>query len=386
MTVRYGGELRILIVGGGIAGLTLAALLRQRGFHPEIVEKAEDYGGVGYVIGLWPAGSSVLKGLGLFRVFVAAGQEFTDYTVADGQGNVLHHYDFRALGARSGPAYLLQRSALVAILRQGIGDTSLRFGTTVVALDENGGELRAAFDDGSVGVYDLVVGADGIHSQVRRLIFGDAPLEYQHMTSWAFWIDPALAARTEVTEYWGAGRFFGVYPAKDALCCFVVAAARANQPDPVAQRIDRIRATFKPLGGVVPRVLADLPDPQDIWHDDFYDLKLPQWRRGRIVLIGDAGAAILPTAGIGASMAMESAAALADELSRADSLFLEHSLERFIARRRARVDRVQKESRTLARYALVDHPLAAKARDLIVRSYSQRRMERRMADMVSATL
>lgn len=136
----------------------------------------------------------------------------------------------------------------------------------------------------------------------------------------------------------------------------------------------------------MPHVLADLPNPEDIWHDDFYDLKLPQWRRGRIVLIGDASAAILPTAGVGASMAMESAAVLADELSRADSQVLERSLERFIARRRARVDRVQDASRTLARYAIVGHPVAATLRDLIVRAYSQRRMEQWFTGLVAATL
>ena len=113
--------------------------------------------------------------------------------------------------------------------------------------------MRATFDDGAVGVYDLVVGADGIHSRMRRLIFPDAPLRYQGMAGWAFWIDPTHAPRTEVTEYWGAGRFFGIYPAKDAFCCFVVAAAPAEQADPVARRIDRIRAAFANLGGVVPQ-------------------------------------------------------------------------------------------------------------------------------------
>jgi 2-polyprenyl-6-methoxyphenol hydroxylase-like FAD-dependent oxidoreductase len=178
----------------------------------------------------------------------------------------------------------------------------------------------------------------------------------------------------------------GIYPAKDALCCFVAATAPAGQLDPAAGRIRRLRARFKDLGGIVPRVLAELPSPKDIWHDDFYDLKLQQWRRGRAVLIGDAAAAILPTAGVGASVAMESAAVLADELSRTDAQLLEHNLERFIDRRRARVDRVQRQSRILARYALVDHPLAARARDIIVCLYSQRRMERAFADLVSATI
>lgn len=384
--IRYGGELRILIVGGGIAGLTLAALLRQRGFRPQLVEKSHSYGGVGYIIGLWPAGSSILKGLGLFHTFVAAGQEFLDYTVANGRGKMLHHYDFRPLGARYGPAYLLQRSALIDILRGGIGDLPLRFGTTVVALEEAEGEVRATFSNGAVGVYDLVVGADGIHSGVRRLIFGEIPLQYQGMTSWAFWINPKFEMPGEVTEYWGAGRFFGAYPAKGALCCFVAATAPADQEDPAAQRIGRIRATFKNLGGIVPRVLADLPGSQDIWHDDFHDLKLPRWRRGRVVLIGDASAAILPTAGVGASMAMESAAVLADELCRTDSRLMEHCLERFIARRRVRIDRVQQQSRTLARYMLVNHRLAARARDIIVRFYSQRQMEQSFANLVSATI
>jgi 2-polyprenyl-6-methoxyphenol hydroxylase-like FAD-dependent oxidoreductase len=88
-------------------------------------------------------------------------------------------------------------------------------------------------------------------------------------------------------------------------------------------------------------------------HDDFYDLWMPHWVKGRAVLIGDAGAAILPTAGIGASMAMESAAALADELSRADADSLDLALRLFVKRRRKRVGAVQTASRRLARLSFL---------------------------------
>jgi 2-polyprenyl-6-methoxyphenol hydroxylase-like FAD-dependent oxidoreductase len=99
--------------------------------------------------------------------------------VANGQVKVLHQYDFRQLAAHYGPAYLLQRSTLIALLREGIGDLPMRFATTVVALEAADGEVRATVSDGTMGVYDVVVGADGIHSGVRRLIFGEVPLQYQ---------------------------------------------------------------------------------------------------------------------------------------------------------------------------------------------------------------
>ena len=79
MNIRYGPELRVLIVGGGIAGLTLAGLLQQRGFQPVVVEKSPNYGEVGYVLGLFPAGSRILKGLGLYPRLEDAGVELARY-------------------------------------------------------------------------------------------------------------------------------------------------------------------------------------------------------------------------------------------------------------------------------------------------------------------
>ena len=378
--------MRVLIVGGGIAGLTLAGLLQQRGFRPEVVEKTHDYGGVGYVLGLWPAGSSILKGLGLYEDYAEAGELFSTYSIADSHGETLHSYDMASLADEYGPAYLVMRAELVDRLRSRVDDDLVRMGTTVSALEQDAESVHVSFDDGSAGTYDLVVGADGIRSQIRELVFGDVPLDYHGFTGWAFWVDPELASPGDVVEYWTAGRFFGLYPTEDRLACFVAKSAEPNEPDPVETRIERIRDEFGDLGGVVPDVLADLTDPTDVWHDDFNDVRMDEWYDGRVVLIGDASHAVLPTAGVGASMAMESAAVLADELTRTDSRFVTNAFERFVDRRRERVDRIQTKSRRMGSIAMLDNGVLAALRNQSVKIYSQERLEAYWRDILSSDL
>jgi 2-polyprenyl-6-methoxyphenol hydroxylase-like FAD-dependent oxidoreductase len=372
--VRYGNHMRVLIVGGGIAGLTLGGLLRQRGFRPDIVEKTADYGGVGYVLGLWSSGSSILKGLGLFEAFANTSQQLARYTIADEIGNRLQSFDFTAITESYGAVHLVRRADFIDLLRKGVRDVPVRTGTTVEALSQDKDEVNVTFSDGREATYDIVVGADGIHSRVRALLFGDIPLFYSGMKGWGFWAEPGYAIPGEVIEFWGRGRFFGVYPAKDALCCFVFMAAPAGLADPVDGRIERIRAAFKDFGGVVQAILKDLHEPEKIWHDDLHDIKLLEWYRGRVLLIGDAAAAFLPTAGVGASMAMESAAVLADELTRTDSHYLQNALAHFVKRRRTRVDRVHKQSRMLSTVALTNSRSLAAIRNAALRIYAEKQL------------
>ncbi|MGH7934851.1 MAG: FAD-dependent oxidoreductase [Candidatus Binataceae bacterium] len=369
-TYRSGAELRVLIVGGGIAGLTLGALLRQRGCRPVIVEWSHHYDRAGYVLGLLPVGGRILEGLGLYQRFEAVGVPLDCYNVADGGGRVLKSYNFESFSRVYGSMLLVHRADLLRLLREGLDDVAVRMGVTVERIDQRGDSVAATFSDSTSEEFDLVAGADGLRSRVRELIFGKVPLHYCGFTGWGFWIKPEFTMPHAITEYWAPGRFFGIYPTKDALACFIAESAPAGREDPVERRIERIRRDFGHLGGIVPRILAALDRPAEMFHDDFCDLRMESWSRNRVVLAGDSAHAILPTGGVGASMAMESAAVLADELSRADSRDLPLALERYERRRRKRVDRIQSQSRLLGRLALVNSSALSALRNQLIKLYS----------------
>ncbi len=372
LPVRYGSEMRVLIVGGGIAGLTLAALLQQRGFKPTLVERIPEYGSVGYVIVLWPSGSRILKGLGVYRDLLDVGLQFTTYNVSDKQGEIIHSYSVKDVTDKYGPMLSTYRPDLIEVIKKAVDPASIRMNTTVDKIEQTNDEVFVTFNDGTEDTFDIVVGCDGVRSKTRELVFGDVPLTYSGMTGWSFWVNPKVAKIKEIAEYWGTGKFFGIWPTKGRLSVFTSIRRDLGDTDPVETRIDRIQENFKDFGGLVPEILRGLDDPNEIFHGYYNDLKMKKWHKGRVVLAGDAAHAILPTAGGGVSMAMESAAVLADELTRADSKYVEQAFDIYMSRRRSRVDKIQDQSRMMGKFAFADSKLLSSARDFLMRFYSNK--------------
>jgi 2-polyprenyl-6-methoxyphenol hydroxylase-like FAD-dependent oxidoreductase len=347
-SVRYGPELRVLIVGGGVAGLALAALLEQRGFSPVIVEQATTEGGADHVIGLWPAGSRILKGIGAYTRLQEVGAECARYLVANERGEILHKYSLAPVAEKYGPVINLYRSDLAALLRNAMSDERMRCGTTVRDITQSSAAATATFSDGTTAEFDLIVGCDGVRSSVREIVFGAEPLAYSGLTGWAFSIPCSFVPPPEVVEYWGTDRFVATYPLRDRLAVRIVARAPAANPDPLESRLDRLKRLFASFGGSVPWLLGEFSRAVDVSHDDFNDIRLDQWHHGRVVLIGDAAHGSPPMNAMGAALALESAAVLAEELCRTDSDYVGAALERFEERRRPRVDHIQRRSRRLA--------------------------------------
>lgn len=372
LPVRYGPEMRILVVGGGIAGLTLTGLLQQRGFKPTLVEQIPEYGTVGYVIVLWPSGSRILKGLGVYRSLLDVGLQFTTYNVSDERGQMLHSYSVQNVTEKYGPMLSTYRPDLINVIKEAVDPDSIRMSTTVDKIDQTNDEVYVTFSDGTEETYDLVVGCDGVRSKTRDLVFGDVPLSYSGMTGWSFWVKPNIAKTLQIAEYWGTGKFFGIWPTKGRLSVFTSIRDNVQEPDPVESRIDRIQENFRNFGGLVPEILESLDDPNEIFHGHYNDLRMKKWHKGRVVLVGDAAHAILPTAGGGVSMAMESAAVLVDELCRADSKYIEQAFESYITRRRSRVDKIQNQSRMMSKFAFADSRLVSSIRDFLMRFYSNK--------------
>lgn len=118
--MRYGRDLRLLIVGGGIAGLTLAAALEQRGMRAEIVERAHGYGGVGYALSLWPAGLNILNSLGLRAELARIGVPPAMYQATDQRGRSLMRADFADFSSRYGDTLYISRAGLIDTLRAAV--------------------------------------------------------------------------------------------------------------------------------------------------------------------------------------------------------------------------------------------------------------------------
>ncbi len=372
LPVRYGPEMRILIVGGGIAGLTLGGLLQQRGFEPTIVERIPEYGNVGYIVVLWPSGSRILKGLGLYRKLLDAGLPFSTYNVWNERGEILHSYSVETVTEKYGPMINIYRPELMNVLREAVDPGNIRMGTTVEKIEQTGDEVNVTFSDGTEESFDLVVGCDGVRSKTRSMVFGHVPLSYSGMTGWSFWVKSGIMKTAQIAEYWGTGKFLGIWPTRGRLSVFTSIRSPEGVPDPVENRLIRIEEQFKDFGGVVPDILGGLDDPNQIFHNDYNDLRMDQWYKGRVVLVGDSAHAVLPTAGGGVSMAIESAAVLADELSRADSKYIGHSLENYVSRRRARVNKIQDQSRMMGRFAFADSRLVSSIRNFVLRFYSNK--------------
>lgn len=363
--------MKVCIAGAGIGGLTLAALLQQRGITCEIFERAENFNHAGYGLGLYPLGSRVLHGLGLFDRFRQASQPIRVYEVRNGRGDLVHSYDMAAVVGRVGYIGDIKRAELLEILLSGCRDVPMRFGTALESFEERQDDVEVRLSDGSRTTCDLLVGADGIHSATREKLSGKAPDHETGWGCWVWWADSLDLPRDTVSEYWGQGRLVGVYPTRTSLCAIGAAPMREIAPDAVDQDGATVRRAFHVLQGGAEPIVATLPDdlrPLFFWN--LSDHRVKSWTTRRVALLGDAACAFLPTAGVGASMAMESAAVLADELSRTDATHLPLALELYEKRRRRRAEAIQNDSRGLAKMMFIDSFPLVWSRDQLMRHYT----------------
>jgi 2-polyprenyl-6-methoxyphenol hydroxylase-like FAD-dependent oxidoreductase len=366
---RSGGELRILIVGAGIAGASLAALLAQGGGRPMVVERQPERPAAGYMLGLLPLGGRVIDRLGLRDAYLEHSCPMRRYVFHGADGAPLKDISLERIVARFGAYRGIERGLLLDLLRSACGADAIRYGRTVQSLEDTGNEVRVRFDNGSVDTFDLVVGADGMHSDTRHRILNDQEVRPWHTGwgGWVFWIPPLAGENDTYREFWGAGYGVGLYPVRDR--CGIFAAGRVSDlaDRPAAETLERLHARM-PDG--VFRTALERVDPDDegfFW--EMEDRRAAHWSQGRTVLLGDAATGFLPTAGVGASMAMDGAAALADELLRSENGRLDETLARFERRQRPRAEATQANSRRLARFMFVNSRPGAALRDIVTRFY-----------------
>jgi 2-polyprenyl-6-methoxyphenol hydroxylase-like FAD-dependent oxidoreductase len=203
-----GDAQRVLVVGGGIAGLATARALRRRGIEPEVVERAAAWSQPGAGVYL-PANSvRALGALGLQAALLDRACQITRQRFLNHRGRLLLDVDLPAVWGATGPCAAISHRGLHQLLCEGI---PVRLGRTVSALDARGPLVRAVFDDGSTGDYGLVVGADGVRSWVRTVVLKGAAPRFLGQVAWRFLVD-GVTEITAWTVWAGRGTTFLTIP------------------------------------------------------------------------------------------------------------------------------------------------------------------------------
>jgi 2-polyprenyl-6-methoxyphenol hydroxylase-like FAD-dependent oxidoreductase len=337
---------RVLIVGGGIAGLTLAAALYSRGIETELVERENEWQALGAGLSVQPNGLRVLAGYSLDTPVVSGGITVGRWVFADQAGETLCEIDLDEVWGDVGPFVGIARARLQDALVAGAGGVRCRLETSVSAIRQSHNGVEVDLTDGSTADYDLVVGADGIRSCVRDLTFGKVQPTFAGQISWRSIAPVELPGRPSVQFWLGDRCFFGLCSIAEGRTYGFGYVSSERAHDPSEGRLERLRGRFSEFGPVVQIYLGALEDDAQIHCSTIEWVETERWHDGRVVLIGDAAHASSPMMGQGGSLAMEDAHVLAELLS--DETNLEDALAKYTARRLQRVRWVQVQSRNVA--------------------------------------
>jgi 2-polyprenyl-6-methoxyphenol hydroxylase-like FAD-dependent oxidoreductase len=331
--------MKVLIVGGGIGGLTLGAFLEKLGIEYEIIEKAQQFDSnhQGFLIGIWHYGREVLKKLGLDETFDRSGQPVKQFMIKNGKGKLLYQYNFWEFYTEYGDAMrLIERAALHEWLINKIDPKKITMGSTLEKIVQTSEKVSVTFHNQEVKEYDLVVGADGVHSSVRGMIFKDAE-QYTNWRIWCTWVDKKFDTYATMTEYIESGALGVILNSGSKAMAWLVASVDHSIWDTEVGRKERIRELFKEETIFMPELIETI-DAKDILPTDLIEINLKRWTEGRVTLLGDAAHSFGPHAGIGGSMAMEDAYVLASELAQVGGdLPLSLALENYEKKRKKRI-------------------------------------------------
>lgn len=362
--------LRILVVGAGIAGVTLAQALRAAGRHPVLIERAAPDADRGYMLGMMPLIDPAIRAVGVEAEYQANSQYLNRYRVRGRHGVLLREYAMGELLSAYGEYRGISRGALLDVLST--HGAPVTFDATVSAITQTPeaalATIAAGGDSPLEAEFDLIVIADGLHSTTRGLVL--RPDQVTTFDSgWGGWVgwsnlDPATADLME--ETWGAGFFVGTYPVKGRIGVFA-GGDRADTGVGPTRFVERIRADLGRVDERTDRALTAIATGDDLYFWKLTDARSADWSVGRVGLLGDAAAGFLPTAGIGAAMAMESAAHLARLITEVDRAGVPLVLERYEREQRPRVLAAQDNSRQLARLLFRRGAVAAAVRDAATR-------------------
>ena len=316
---------KVLVVGGGVCGMAAAIRLREAGIVVDLVDVDPNWGVYGTGITLSMLTLRALCDLGLADDLLTEGNCYDGFTLCNQNGDILRQMQSPRLYSPDMPAEGgILRPVLHAILKRRVlaAGTTVRTGVSVSTLDQDADGIDVAFTDGTTGRYDLVIGADGLFSKTRQIIFPQAPKP--SFTGQACW-----RVLFDIPEGWTCGRMFLSETVKlgFTLCSptqmylYLLEHVPGNPWREKEELPDLLRGLMQGFGGEPARLRDTISQDTVIIYRPLESILLTDtWSHGRVVLMGDAAHATTPHLGSGAGAAVEDAIVLAEELTSAGSI------------------------------------------------------------------
>jgi 2-polyprenyl-6-methoxyphenol hydroxylase-like FAD-dependent oxidoreductase len=313
--------MKIAISGAGVAGPSLAYWLHRTGHEPTLIERAPQFRTGGYVIDFWGVGYRVAQLMGIEAAIRDAGYQVQSIRSVGAGNKIRASLGVEAFRRETRDRFTsLPRGDLAATIYATIKeDVETIFGESITAINEHADGVCVSLAQAMTREFDLVIGADGLHSNVRRLTFGPESDAGHYLGCLvAACVVEGYRPRDDLVyvTYSQPGRSVGRFTLRDdrTMFLFVFRSAQAADPGELAARKALLRREFGDAGWECPHILAALDGVDDLYFDVVSQIRLDRWWRGRTALVGDAAACVSLLAGEGTGLAMTEAYVLAGEL------------------------------------------------------------------------
>lgn len=313
--------MKIAINGAGVAGPTLAYWLHRIGHEPTLIERAQQFRTGGYVIDFWGVGYRVAQRMGLEPAIRDAGYQVQSLRSVDPDGQIRASLGVGGFQRMTGGQLTsIARGDLAAIIYAAIeNDVETIFADSITAINQHPDGASVSFAHTKTRDFDLVIGADGLHSQVRRLAFGPASNAKHYLGCLvAACVIEGYRPRDELAyvTYSRPGRSVGRFSLREdrTLVLFVFRSDHGEDPGGPDLQKELLWREFGDAGWECKQLLSAVDDAEDLYFDVVSQVRMDRWWHNRVALVGDAAACVSLLAGEGTGLAMTGAYVLAGEV------------------------------------------------------------------------